>query len=445
MSQLGFVLDLDRCTGCAACVLACRNENAPSPGIAWRHVVTFNRSRFPAAPVFHYSLACNHCLEPACLAGCPAAAYAKDPATGAVVLDPERCMGCRYCAWVCPYEAPRYAPSRGIMEKCTLCDHRLADGLEPACVAACPVDALDLHEIPDPAVVVRAGFPDTGLRPAIRISGSRRQAPPVMTAAPPQTVTESRFGALRWTSLREEFSLWLFSSLMALLVAWWAASTAIGGSVSPPVFAGLGLAAMGISALHLGRPARAWRGIVNWGSSWISREAVLTVLFVCAGSAAAFAGRTGPATAWAVAAVGFAALLAMDMVYRVRGQTTSALPHSAMATLTAALYLGLLLASPALAVPVAGLKLALYALRRRRATGPTRIGLDAVRLAALILPCLLLVGGGSPPWLLLVLAVPGELLDRAEFYAGLEFLTPHIQIGRDLSSRIRSNVQRSDV
>ena len=432
MSQLGFVLDLDRCTGCAACVLACSNENAPSPCIAWRRVATFNQPRFPTAPVFHYSLACNHCLEPACLEACPAAAYAKDPATGAVVLDPERCMGCRYCAWVCPYEAPRYAPSRGVMEKCTFCDHRLADGLEPACVVACPVDALGLEEAPDPSVVVRAGFPDTGLRPAIRITGSRRQAPPVMTAAPPKSMPEPPFGALRWTSLREEWSLWLFSSLMTLLVAWWAAAAAVGISVSPPAFAGLGLAALGASALHLGRPARAWRGLVNWKSSWISREAVLVVLFLAGGSAAAFGGWSGPAAAWPVAAVGFAALLAMDMVYRVRGQSTPAVPHSAMTTTTAALYLGLLLASPALAIPAAGLKLALYLLRRRRAAGPAGSGFVVVRVAALVLPCLLLLGGGAPPWLLLALAVPGELLDRAEFYAGLEFLIPAVQIRRDL-------------
>jgi hypothetical protein len=156
------------------------------------------------------------------------------------------------------------------------------------------------------------------------------------------------------------------------------------------------------------------------------------VLFLAGGSAAAFGGQTGPAATWPVAAVGFAALLAMDMVYRVRGQSTPALPHSAMATTTAALYLGLMLAAPALAIPAAGLKLALYLLRRRRAAGPAGIGLAVVRVAALIMPCLLLLGGGAPPWLLLALAVPGELLDRAEFYAGLEFLTPQIQIGRDL-------------
>ena len=432
MSQLGFVLDLDRCTGCAACILACHNENAPSPGIAWRHVVTFNHSRLPTTPVFHYSLACNHCLEPACLAGCPAAAYAKDPATGAVVLDPARCMGCRYCAWVCPYESPRYAPSRGVMEKCTLCDHRLADGLEPACVTACPIDALGLEEAADPAVVVRAGFPDTGLRPAIRILGSRRSAPPTMTAAPHAVPPTTAPRPLRWKALRGEWSLWFFSSVLALMVAWWTAAAAVGIPVSPLAFSGLGLAALGASALHLGRPARAWRGLTNWRTSWISREAVLVTLFLAAGCAVLVAGVSSALAMWTVAAVGFAALLAMDMVYRVRGQSTPAVPHSAMATVTAAFYLGLLLTSPALAVPAAGLKLALHVLRRRRAAGPASIGLDVVRLAALILPCLLLVGGGTPPWLLLALAVPGELLDRAEFYAGLEFLTPQIQIGRDL-------------
>lgn len=431
MSQLGFVLDLDRCTGCAACVLACRNENAPSSGIAWRSIVTFNKSRFPTAPVLHYSLACNHCLEPACLAGCPAAAYTKDPATGAVALDPERCMGCRYCAWLCPYEAPRFAACHGVMEKCTFCDHRLAEGLEPACVAACPVEALGLEETPEPDVVIRAGFPETGLRPAVRIVGSRRQAPPVMTASPHTVPPAAAPRPLRWRALRDEWSLWIFSSLVTLLVAWFTAAAAGGVRVVPQLSGAAGALALGISALHLGRPARAWRGLLNWRSSWISREAVLVVLFLGAASAVGFTGSTGPAAVWPVATVGFTALFAMDMVYRVRSQTSPALPHSAMATATAALYLGLLLASPALAIPAAALKLTLYLLRRRHAAGP-RIELAAVRTAALAVPCILLLGSGAPPWLLVALALPGELIDRAEFYAGLEFLTPALQVRRDL-------------
>ena len=92
MRQLGFVLDLARCTGCAACIIACTTENRPGDGIAWRAVTTFNPRRLPGAPVFHYSLACNHCLEPSCMAGCPADAYTKDAATGAVLIAQNRCI-----------------------------------------------------------------------------------------------------------------------------------------------------------------------------------------------------------------------------------------------------------------------------------------------------------------------------------------------------------------
>jgi len=128
MKQALFILDLDRCTGCAACVVACNNENPVDGDLSWRRIHTFNPQRLPAAPVFHLSLACNHCLEPACLAGCPANAYTKEAHTGAVLIDEDRCMGCRYCSWVCPYEAPQFNTGTGIMEKCTFCDHRQAEG-----------------------------------------------------------------------------------------------------------------------------------------------------------------------------------------------------------------------------------------------------------------------------------------------------------------------------
>ncbi len=79
MKQGMFLLDLDRCTGCAACVVACNNENEVAVEIPWRRVHSFNSPRYPSAPVFHYSLACSHCVEPSCLHNCPANAYTKDP------------------------------------------------------------------------------------------------------------------------------------------------------------------------------------------------------------------------------------------------------------------------------------------------------------------------------------------------------------------------------
>ncbi len=433
MTQRGFVLDLDRCTGCGACVVACTNENSPTRGIAWRSVATFNRQRLLYAPVFHYSLACNHCLEPACLAGCPADAFAKDPATGAVLIDQDRCIGCRYCAWVCPYDAPRFDAVGGVMEKCTLCDHRLAEGLEPACVVACPVEALAFETVESPSAVARAGFPDTGLQPALRVIGERRHSPPEMTAAPgPRRVSENRL-SLTWRNLRSEWSLWAFSSIITFLVAWFAAATAFDAKVSLPVFATGGALALGASALHLGRPTRAWRGLLNWRHSWISREALFVTVFFATACAITFFGTRSSAAEWAAVIIGFAALFAMDMVYRVPGQSVPAVPHSAMATLTVAYYLGLLLALPSLALPAAVAKLGLYLLRRERFAGFGGV-LAVIRCSlGLVLPSALLIAGGWSPWLLVALAAVGELIDRAEFYAGLEFLTPEIQIARDLA------------
>jgi Fe-S-cluster-containing dehydrogenase component len=122
MSHTGhglFVLDLDRCTGCEACVVACNTENSVSDELSWRRIHTYNSQRLATSPVFHFTLACNHCLEPACMHNCPANAYTKDPSTGAVLIDQELCMGCRYCSWVCPYEAPQFNADSGVMEKCT--------------------------------------------------------------------------------------------------------------------------------------------------------------------------------------------------------------------------------------------------------------------------------------------------------------------------------------
>ncbi len=84
---LAFVFDPNRCTGCQACELACSIENELGPDRSWRGVVTFNEEAFPGIPLFHLSLACNHCAEPACMNTCPALAYHRDEETGAVLVD----------------------------------------------------------------------------------------------------------------------------------------------------------------------------------------------------------------------------------------------------------------------------------------------------------------------------------------------------------------------
>ena len=164
MSRVIFTLDLDRCTGCSACVIACRNENQTEPGMDWRTVTTFNSMRLPEFGVLHFALSCNHCENPSCQRGCPAAAYTIDP-DGVVTLNAAHCIGCQYCSWVCPYEAPRFNESLGTMEKCTLCPDRREQGRDPACVTSCPVGALGFENEGDPETPALPGFPDTGLRP----------------------------------------------------------------------------------------------------------------------------------------------------------------------------------------------------------------------------------------------------------------------------------------
>jgi anaerobic selenocysteine-containing dehydrogenase/Fe-S-cluster-containing dehydrogenase component len=139
--QAGFVLDLGRCVGCGACVLACRLENGWSSDNPWRRVIPLNLPRRAAGPTYFMSVACHHCERPACVAACPSRAYEKR-ADGVVVHHESRCIGCRYCEMACPFGAPRFDTAKGVMTKCHFCRHRLDAGETPACVAACPTEAL---------------------------------------------------------------------------------------------------------------------------------------------------------------------------------------------------------------------------------------------------------------------------------------------------------------
>jgi Fe-S-cluster-containing dehydrogenase component len=152
----GFVLDLGRCVGCEACVLACRLENGWSSENPWRRVLPLNLRRRPGGPTYFLSVACHHCEQPACVAACPSRAYEKR-ADGVVIHHEARCIGCRYCEMACPFGAPKYDATKGVMTKCDFCRHEgagradrpgLATGTAgaavhtPACVAACPTDSL---------------------------------------------------------------------------------------------------------------------------------------------------------------------------------------------------------------------------------------------------------------------------------------------------------------
>lgn len=181
MNQAGFLVDLHRCVGCGACVLACRLEKGWASANPWRRVIPLNLRRHPGGPTYFLSVACHHCDEPACLRACPSGAYERR-ADGIVVHIEERCLGCRYCEMACPFGAPRFDPARLLVTKCDLCWRRLEAGRAPACVAACPTGSLQLRTGDGDGETPLAvpGFVDpAGCGPGIRFRaprGERRAA-----------------------------------------------------------------------------------------------------------------------------------------------------------------------------------------------------------------------------------------------------------------------------
>ena len=131
-AQIGFFIDATRCINCKTCEIACKDFNDAAVGRRIRKVRSFEGGEFPAVFAYNLSMSCNHCEEPACVDGCPAGAYSKRAGDGIVVHDPEKCIGCRYCTWLCPYGAPQYDAREGRVRKCNLC----VGEATPVCVAA---------------------------------------------------------------------------------------------------------------------------------------------------------------------------------------------------------------------------------------------------------------------------------------------------------------------
>ena len=140
--QYAFEVELDACTGCKACVSACHSLNGLDETETWRDVglLVGGTDRKPFQQTV--TTACHHCADPGCLNGCPVLAYEKDPVTGIVRHLDDQCIGCQYCVLKCPYDVPKYNARLGIVRKCDMCHGRLAEGEAPACVQACPTQAI---------------------------------------------------------------------------------------------------------------------------------------------------------------------------------------------------------------------------------------------------------------------------------------------------------------
>ncbi len=197
MTRYGMVIDLDRCTGCRACMTACKVENNTPQGNFWMYTFRFEDGEFPNTRLWFMPRPCMHCQNAACVKVCPVGARYKRE-DGLTVTDWDRCIGCRYCEVACPYGVNYFnwkSPEKnhyldwndpdlleimggeklpyanpdleeeygnenrriaggghhmGIMEKCTFCVHRIENGLLPACAATCPTNAIHFGDLEDP-------------------------------------------------------------------------------------------------------------------------------------------------------------------------------------------------------------------------------------------------------------------------------------------------------
>lgn len=289
-SQYRFHFDMGKCIGCKCCEVACHEQNNNPATVKWREVGEVEGGVFPHTARLYVSMACNHCLEPSCLLGCPVDAYYKDPATGAVRMRDDACIGCGYCTWNCPYEAPQFNPERNMVTKCDFCHNRLVEGDLPACVAACPSGALEIE-----AVAIEDWKKDhsTGNAPAvpessITLSTTRLTVPENLKAELNRTdeyrlKPEKPHYSLVFMTVLTQLSVGGFLSLFLTELL----SNVAGlspflqkflkvGPVAMLIAAGL---ALGTSVFHLGRPLFAFRALKMWRRSWISREVLFFTLF----------------------------------------------------------------------------------------------------------------------------------------------------------------------
>lgn len=149
VARYGMVIDLALCVGCNACTVACRMENETPTGRFNTWVESWDAGEYPNVFRANLPKMCNHCEDAPCVRVCPTGASYRTE-DGVVLVDDERCIGCKYCMAACPYQVRWQDPDAGHVDKCTLCYHRIKDGLLPACAASCITHARVFGDLNDP-------------------------------------------------------------------------------------------------------------------------------------------------------------------------------------------------------------------------------------------------------------------------------------------------------
>ena len=335
--QYAFEVDLDACSGCKSCVVACHSLNGLEEEESWRDVGLLHGGSQALPVVQHVTTACHHCLEPSCMTACPVDAYEKDPRTGIVHHLDDQCFGCQYCTLACPYDAPKYSRAKGIVRKCDMCSSRLAAGEAPACVQSCPNGAIAIRVVDADQVVEESetqlfvpGAPEPGITLPTTTYRTSRVLPRNLIPADYHAV---RPGQAHWPLIvmlvltQLSVGAFLVERLLEL-IAPGALAAGIGWIHSAGALL-FGLLALAVSVLHLGRPRYAYRAVIGLRHSWLSREilafgafATLAVGYAAwSWLASPFSGaigsnRLGTWLGWGVAGSGAAGVLCSVMVYQ---------------------------------------------------------------------------------------------------------------------------------
>lgn len=323
--QYAFEVDLDKCSGCKACVTACHSLNGLDDEETWRSVGQLISADWRAPFKQTITTACHHCVDPGCLNGCPVLAYDKDPVTGIVKHLDDQCIGCQYCVMKCPYEVPQYLPKRGIVRKCDMCSSRLAVGEAPACVQACPSEAIRITVVEQAKVrgkyrqldfaignrqsaIGNPFLPDSP-NPAITLPTTRyvtnRTLPADLEAEDAHDVRPSKAHApLTFLLVLSQLGVGL--ALMSALTGGRSRANAIAALVATVI-------AVIVGTLHLGQPLKAWRSFLGWRKSWFSRELIAFGAFM--GALALHVAILHALSAILAAATGLAAVCCSAMIY----------------------------------------------------------------------------------------------------------------------------------
>lgn len=280
--QYRFHFDMTKCIGCKCCVVACNEQNGNPPDIFWRRVGEVEGGVYPETLRHYLSIGCNHCLEPTCMKGCPVDAYSKDGVTGIVRHNADTCIGCQYCTWNCSYGVPQFNAERGVVGKCDMCYGRLQDGQSPACVVACPEDAIQIEivRIEDWQREYREHANSPGMPSADDSISTTRITLPANAG---QQLTRVDLGHRRiehahwpliFMTVLTQFSVGAFTAI------WWMQAFAVHVTRFASLVAlAIAFCALSASTLHLGRPMYAVRALKMWRRSWLSREVLLFSLF----------------------------------------------------------------------------------------------------------------------------------------------------------------------